>query len=380
MTAYDHTPQYEDVIMAYGATNDPDTLYHHEAMAAPDKSEFLKSMATELQGQVDMGVHSLRRKSEVEPDATILPAVWAHRRKRRQTTGEVYKYKSRLNIGGHKMVEGRDYDLTYAPVASWPSVRTILAMVILQQWHVRQVDYVQAYPQAPAARKLYMEIPKGCEVEGHPSSEWLLEVHRNIYGGKDAGRVWYKHLREKLLSIGFAVSQHDECVFYKGNAIYTIYTDDSILAGPDADELDRILEEIKLAGLDITHEVGLDDFLGVNIDRRDDGTIYLTQPRLIQSILNDLRLDGDNVTGKSTPMSSSKLLSRHPDSPAFDGHFNYCRVIGKLLFLEKSTRPDLAYAVHQCARFSADPKYEHGQAVKWIGRYLKATAHQGITL
>jgi hypothetical protein len=127
----------------------------------------------------------------VDPDAIILPAVWAHHRKRQQTTGKVYKYKSRLNIGGHKMVKGRDYNLTYAPVASWPSVRAILAMVILQQWHVRQVDYVQAYLQAPAARKLYMEIPKGCKVEGYPSSDWLLEVHQNIYGGKDSGRMWY---------------------------------------------------------------------------------------------------------------------------------------------------------------------------------------------
>ena len=79
-------------------------------------------------------------------------------------------------------------------------------------------------------------------------------------------------------------------------------------------------------------------------------------------------------------MLSSKLLSRHPNSPAFDNHFNYRRVIGKLLFLEKSTRPDLSYAVHQCARFSHDPKAEHGQAVKQIGRYLKGTKDKGIIL
>ena len=55
-------------------------------------------------------------------------------------------------------------------------------------------------------------------------------------------------------------------------------------------------------------------------------------------------------------------------------------MIGKLLFLEKSTRPDLTYAVHQCARFSHDPKLEHGNAVKRIGRYLKETQDKGIIL
>jgi hypothetical protein len=46
--------------------------------------------------------------------------------------------------------------------------------------------------------------------------------------------------------------------------------------------------------------------------------------------------------------------------------------------LEKSTQPDIAYAVHQCARFAAKPKYEHGKAVKQIGRYLLATKTKGL--
>jgi hypothetical protein len=54
-------------------------------------------------------------------------------------------------------------------------------------------------------------------------------------------------------------------------------------------------------------------------------------------------------------------------------------VIGKLNYLEKSTRPDIAYAVHQCARFAANPKKEHGIAVKHIGRYLLDTQDKGIT-
>jgi len=55
-------------------------------------------------------------------------------------------------------------------------------------------------------------------------------------------------------------------------------------------------------------------------------------------------------------------------------------VIGKLNFLEKSTRLDLSYAVHQCARFAADPKQSHGAAVKRIGRYLVGTRDKGIIL
>ena len=49
-----------------------------------------------------------------------------------------------------------------------------------------------------------------------------------------------------------------------------------------------------------------------------------------------------------------------------------------LNYLEHCLRPDLSYAVHQCARFSENPKTEHGKAIKWIGRYLKSTKNKGI--
>ena len=47
-------------------------------------------------------------------------------------------------------------------------------------------------------------------------------------------------------------------------------------------------------------------------------------------------------------------------------------------FLEKSTRPDISCAVHQCAQFTADPKIQHGKVVKHIGRYLAGSAQQGL--
>ena len=60
--------------------------------------------------------------------------------------------------------------------------------------------------------------------------------------------------------------------------------------------------------------------------------------------------------------------------------FNYHSVVGKLNFLEKSMCPDLAYAVHQCTHFSANPTQLHTNAVKHIGHYLKATPTLRITL
>ena len=49
-----------------------------------------------------------------------------------------------------------------------------------------------------------------------------------------------------------------------------------------------------------------------------------------------------------------------------------------LTYLQGTTRPDISTAVHQCARFSQNPKLSHERAVKRIGRYLLETKERGI--
>jgi hypothetical protein len=137
---------------------------------------------------------------------------------------------------------------------------------------------------------------------------------------------------------------------------------------------------MKESGLELTVEGDVSDFLGVKIDRQSNGEVHLTQPHLIDSILELLQLQGDKCKVKTIPAASSRILLGHKSSLPHDSSFDYRQVIGKLLYLEKSTRPDIAYAVHQCARFAADPKVEHAQAVRWIARYLKGTKDKGIIL
>ena len=108
------------------------------------------------------------------------------------------------------------------------------------------------------------------------------------------------------------------------------------------------------------------------------GRIKFTQPHLIDQILTDLHLTQPGTKSTPTPALLTKVLQPDDDGRPFDGSFHYRSVIGKLNFLEKSTRPDIAYAVHQCARFMENPKMSHGHAVKHIGRYLLGTRDHGM--
>jgi Reverse transcriptase (RNA-dependent DNA polymerase) len=222
-----------------------------------------------------------------------------------------------------------------------------------------------------------MEIPTGFSIKGG-NGRYVLKLVQNLYGQKQAGRVWYKYLSDGLCTrLNFIQNVHDPCIFWRGRSVIVVYTDDTIITGPDSQELDEIIADIAKE-FDITSAPRMSDFLGVKIDRREDSqSVVLTQPHLINSIQKDLGLQ-ENSTGRDTPALSSRILQKYDSSPPHQEPWSYQAVIGKLNYLEKSTRPDIAYAVHQCARFSADPKVEHTRAVKLIGRYLLSTADKGI--
>ncbi len=138
---------------------------------------------------------------------------------------------------------------------------------------------------------------------------------------------------------------------------------------------------MKWIGLELTVKGDIPDFLGINIQCHNDGTVHLNQPHLIDSILEELGLHADSAKSKATLAASSKLLGHHDDAlPHVEDSFHYRRIISKLNYLEKSTQLDIFYTTHQCACFSTDPKQPHADAVKWLGRYLKGTRDKGMVL
>jgi Reverse transcriptase (RNA-dependent DNA polymerase)/GAG-pre-integrase domain len=366
--------EYSDPI-AFATSSDPDIMYYHEISSQPDKDEFLKAMDVEITSMNKHQHWRLVRRSSIPPNTKVLPTVWAMRRKRRLTTGEIYKWKARLNIDGSKQTYGINYWDTYAPVATWISIRLILCMAALNNWATMTMDFVQAYPQAPAEVALFVSIPNGCIVDGDEKS-WCLEVLNNIYGQKQAGKVWNDFLITGLLELGFVQSRWDPCVLWKGSYILVIYTDDTIITGPNPVAIKQLIADIGTR-FEITSAEIVDDFLGVNICRQPDGTIHLTQPQLIQTILRDLGLTAQS-NSRPIPAIANVVLHAHVDSPPHNEAWHYRSIIGKLNFLEKSSRPDIAYAVHQCARFSENPRIEHTKAVKAIGRYLLSTKTRGL--
>ena len=77
-----------------------------------------------------------------------------------------------------------------------------------------------------------------------------------------------------------------------------------------------------------------------------------------------------NTVTKDVPCTTTKLIGPNPDGEPFEEDWYYRSILGKLNFLEKLSRGEIAYALHQCARFASNPKASHGKAIKHVDRYL----------
>ena len=212
---------------------------------------------------------------------------------------------------------------------------------------------------------LYMRLPQGYKREGISRKTHALKLMCNVYGQKQASRVWNKYMDQGMKEIGFKPSAFDPCLYYRRAIIFLVYIDDCIIFGPNRCSIDAVVADLQACSCRFTidDQGDIGDFLGIQVQKLSDGTIQLTQLQLIDSILNDLHLQsGSNF--KKTPAVPTNLLLKDTEGEDMTPEFHYRSVIGKLNFLEKSTRPDISVSVHQCARFSERPMRSHAEAVK----------------
>jgi hypothetical protein len=120
------------------------------------------------------------------------------------------------------------------------------------------------------------------------------------------------------------------------------------------------------------------NFLGIKVAREKNGYINLTQPELIDKIVETVGLQS-NSSYFTTP-SSGPLLTKDSEGDDRRPDFDYRAAVGMIIYLTSSSIPELSFASHQRARFSQNPKRIHEIAVRKIGRYLQGTRDKGYFL
>jgi hypothetical protein len=367
---------------SFATTTANNEVYHfHQAMQEDDREKFIEAMLKELEDH-RVNEHWVLVPRKDIGDSPTIKAIWSFKRKRRPD-GSLLKYKARLCAHGGMQVYGVNYWDTYAPVVNWISIRMMLTISVIHSLYTTSIDFTLAFPQADADVEIYMEIPLGCEVS---EGDYVCLLLKNLYGLKQAASTWFEYLRDSLIlsedegGYGFTQSTVDPCIFFKDGVTLITWVDDCLIFSREKEFADNLIIALKRK-FTLSEEGDVSAYLGVKMDLNiETGQVTMSQPFLIQRIIELL---GDAISEaniKDTPAVYKEILHKDELGPHRKQSWKYRSAIGMLNYLAASTRPDCLYAVHQCARFSADPRLSHERAVKRIIRYLKGTKDQGIIL
>lgn len=312
----------------------------------------------------------------------ILTNRWVFKIKRKQD-GSINCYKARLVARGHEQKHGIDYNEVFAPVARYETIRTFLAGCVEAEMYIHQMDVVTAYVQGDLSDEIYMELPILNADEDR--SEQVCQLKKPLYGLKQAGREWYKKINNYLSSIGMKKTESDPCVYVNTDeekVIIVLYVDDLLIASKNLSLLketkSRLMEKFKM------NDLGeLNDILGMKINREDStGKIKISQERFANDLLKKFGMEESKTV--ATPLDPNVKLS-NSSKPETQEEIEkmktkpYRELIGGLIYMANTTRPDIAFATSTLSRFCNNPGEIHWKAAKRVLRYIKGTINRGIT-
>ena len=351
------------------AIKDPDTLAFHEAMASPDREKWMAAAQAEVSG-----LESKQTWEEVamsDAKSKIIPGTWVFRIKR-SPAGEIKKYKARYCVRGD--LEEDDDEDNFAPVVAWSTVRLFLVLCYILRWSTVSLDFTNAFVQSILTSPIWIHIPRGFVSARGPGT--CLRLRRSLYGLRRSPKLFHETCIAGFKKLGFVQSTLDPCLLFRKGMMVVIYVDDCGVGAADPKDIDRLVSELRDSGFELTQEGDFSEFLGIKLETREDGSIFLSQSGLIDKILKATKMDDC----KPNTLPASSPLGSDPDGAPMSEEWSYPSVIGMLLYLSTNTRCDIAFAVSQVARFSSNPKQSHATAIKSIIRYLKRTRDQGMIL
>lgn len=367
----------------------PDVLNYWQMIKSLDRVHFQKGQDEEWSELASHGAVSLTLKSEARnANAQIVPSTWTFKRKRNPFTGEIKRYKARLCLRGDLEEEVTQ---KYSPVGNWATIRMMLILAARFGLKTRCIDIANAFVQARLEKAKFMEIPIGYEhmpsllamlPEGADISDYCVKLHRSLYGAADAPKLFYEHCDKIFEKIGMTKCEKDPCLYLGDGIAVSCYVDDQFIVGTSDEKINKFISDLKSEGLPITDEGEISQYLGIVVDHKKDiGSFELTQTKLIERLIVVLGLSDDKArSSKKTPALIGEALGSCADEEGMTEAWDYHQAVGILLYISNNTRPDIAFAVSQVARFTSNPKKSHARALIRIARYLQDTKEKGLII
>jgi hypothetical protein len=150
---------------------------------AIQKKEWADTMTEEYQSIIKNDVWEIVPRSK---NKYVISSKWLHKIKH-VADGSIEKHKARFVARGFSQKEGIDYEETFAPVARYTSIITIIALATKMKWKLHQMDVKTTFLNGVIEEKVYIEQPQGFEFEDKKTH--LSRLKKALYGLKQAPRA-----------------------------------------------------------------------------------------------------------------------------------------------------------------------------------------------
>jgi hypothetical protein len=142
-----------------------------------------------------MSANQVWKLEEIPKCAKIVGCKWVYKIKR-DSKGNINRFKSRLVTKGFNQREGIDYNETFSPVSSKDSFRITTALVAHYDLELHQIDVKTTFLNGDLYENVYMAQPKGFVVE--EKENLGCHLTKSIYRLKQASRQWYLKFDETI--------------------------------------------------------------------------------------------------------------------------------------------------------------------------------------
>lgn len=342
-----------------------------------DWLKWLEAMKAEMKSLDDHKTYTI---VDVKPGDIVLPGKWVFTLKIK-SDGSLEKYKARYVVLGNLQYVSSDTDL-FAPVSRRDSLRILLTIGAALGWVMIQLDWSCAFLNGKLEVPVLVKIPDmGDGVSNHGKA---MLVEGNLYGLKEAPKVWNTYLHGVLTKYGFTRAEKDQGIYFHSvKKVFIItYVDDMLVMGSDAEWIEEFKNDL-MSNYKLTGGDEVDKFLGMTIVR-DKAARQLTlyMPQIILDAAYDhnvVRAGEDGLTNRvnvKTPMLKVKLSNQGKP----DESLRYREIVGVLGYIASTIRPDLAFAFHFLSKYQSCFRQEHYDVAKRVLKYAVATRDRGLVL
>ena len=353
------------------------------------EESWLPALQKEIKALFDMGTFEYVPRSAMEKEGYRTKKTKTVYKWKIDRDGNIEKAKCRIVVQGFNLIPNREYFDSFSSVLSHASMRMLAYISAQTGESLSSADVGNAYLEAPLYDNVFIEQHPECESSDYPAKDYVIKLKKCLYGLPQAGRGYQNTYNKVMADMGFKRLRPDGCLFIKttkeGRIICGNYVDDLICLTKSEKLRDEWRQGLQQRFGTVTFSDTCDYLLGIKIDQGTD-----TEGRRYVELNNATNIEkvarladvNDSFASVRSPMEATRRLHKktegEDDNSKYVPNYEYAQVLGGIMYIANTSRPDLLTPVNRLARYVQDPSHTHYKSLTGVVAHAYQTKDRAL--